>query len=247
MLADDRVWPIAHKGGAGVWPENTMAAFAGAVALGCEHLELDLRATADGKLVVFHDPDLSPVTSSSGRVGELSAAEVLAAKVAGVEPVCLLDEVLASWPDVRLWLDPKADAAARPLIGALGRRGLLDRVCVGAFSDRRLGWFRDEFGDAVCLSMGPLEIARLRLEASLPWRRTGQFRSQVASLPPRHSGVPLLTRRLIDYAHSLGVATVAWTIDEPAEMRELCERGVDGIITDRPHVLLDVLGDHAAS
>lgn len=229
-----------------MWPENTMAAFAGAIELGYEHLELDLRATADGKLVVFHDPDLAPVTSSSGRIAELDASDVLQAKVWGVEPVCLLDEVLASWPDAKLWLDPKADAAARPLIATLRRRGLLDQVCVGAFSDRRLSWFRDEFDEEVCLSMGPLEIARLRLEASVSWRRTGRFRSQVASLPPRHSGIPLLTRSVIDYAHSLDIATVAWTIDEPAVMHELCETGIDGIITDRPHVLLDVLRDYAA-
>lgn len=229
-----------------MWPENTMAAFEGAVALGYDHLELDLRATADGKLVVFHDPDLAPVTSSHGRVAELDAADVLRAKVAGVEPVCLLDEVLASWPDATFWLDPKVDAAARPLIQTLGRRGLLEQVCVGAFSDRRLSWFRAEFGDAVCLSMGPLEIARLRLEASVSWRRTGRFHSQVASIPPRQSGIPLATRRLIDYAHSVGVATVAWTIDEPDAMGELCERGIDGIITDRPHVLLDVLRGYEA-
>ncbi|HCB34595.1 MAG TPA: glycerophosphodiester phosphodiesterase [Acidimicrobiaceae bacterium] len=235
--------PIAHRGGDAVWPQNTMTAFAGAVGLGCQYLETDVRATADDKLVVFHDPTLDPVSDSAGAVDELTWDEVSRARVAGTEPIPLLDDVLDAWPDVRVCIDPKADSAVVPLIKALRRPGVLERVCVGSFSDERLARLDAEFGPAVCLGMGPREIVRFRL-GSLLRRRPGntpRYRANTLQIPVRQYMVPLATAGVVRYAHAHGIDVHVWTIDDPTEMSRLLDKGVDGIITAEPKVLLDVL------
>ena len=244
--------PIAHRGGSAVWPQNTMAAFEGAVGLGYRYLETDVQATSDGVLAVFHDDLLAPVADRDGRISEMTWAEVSQARVGG-EPIPRLEELLDAFDDARISIDPKTDVAVEPLIAALRQADVLNRVCIGSFSDARLARIDEAFGDAVCLSLGPREIARLRMMslAALPartgtgnGRRSGRsrpFRGRVASIPLRQGPVPLATRRLVDLAHRLGVTVYVWTIDDPAEMGRLLDLGVDGIMTDEPVLLLDVM------
>ena len=248
--------PIAHRGGSAVWPQNTMAAFEGAVGLGYRHLETDVQATSDGVLAVFHDDMLSPTSDLDGRISEMTWSEVSRARVDG-EPIPRLEELLDAFDDVRISIDPKTDAAVEPLIEALRRPGVLERVCIGSFSDERLERVDAAFGDAACLSFSPREIARLRMMSmtGLPVRplrsaRPGSpsrtrperpFRGRIASIPLRQGPIPLATRRLVDYAHRAGMAVHVWTIDDPAEMDRLLDINVDGIMTDEPRVLLDVL------
>ncbi len=248
--------PIAHRGGSAAWPQNTMAAFEGAVSLGYRHLETDVQATSDGVLAVFHDDELAPTSDRHGRISEMTWSEVSRARVGG-EPIPRLEELLDAFDDVRISIDPKTDAAVEPLIEALRRPGVLERVCVGSFSDERLERIDEAHGDAVCLSFSPREIARLRMlsVAGLPARprrsarltpaartaRDRPFRGRIASIPLRRGPVPLATRRLVDYAHRAGLAVHVWTIDDPAEMDRLLDINVDGIMTDEPKILLDVL------
>ena len=233
-----------------------MAAFEGAVGLGYRHLETDVQATSDGVLAVFHDDMLSPTSDLYGRISEMTWSEVSRSRVDG-EPIPRLEELLDAFDDVRISIDPKTDAAVEPLIDALGRPGVLERVCIGSFSDERLERVDEAHGDAVCLSFSPREIARLQVlsMAGRPARpdrsaRSGSpsrrrrirpFRGRIASIPLRRGPIPLATRRLVDYAHRNGVAVHVWTIDDPAEMDRLLDINVDGIMTDEPKVLLDVL------
>ena len=244
-----------------MWPQNTMAAFEGAVGLGYRHLETDVQATSDGVLAVFHDDMLAPTSDRDGRISEMAWSEVSRARVAG-EPIPRLEELLDTFDDVRISIDPKSDAAVEPLIEALRRPGVLERVCIGSFSDERLERMDQAFGDAVCLSFSPQEIARLRMLsiAGLPVRkrrpaRPGSagrtppnrpFRGRIASIPLRRGPIPLATRRLVNYAHRAGLAVHVWTIDDPAEMDRLLDIDVDGIMTDEPTVLLDVMAKRGA-
>ncbi len=254
--------PIAHRGGSNVWPQNTMTAFEGAVGLGYRHLETDVQATSDGVLAVFHDDDLAPLSDRQGRISEMTWAEVSRARVGG-EPIPRLEELLDAFDDVRISIDPKTDAATEPLIAALRQPGVLERVCVGSFCDARLARIDDVFGDAVCLSFGPREIARLRILSAAGvhprhrrpaqtgrMRRNGSaarrdrpFRGRIASIPLRQGSIPLATRRLIEHAHRAGVAVYVWTINEPSEMEHLLDLGIDGIMTDEPKILLEVMTD----
>ncbi len=248
--------PIAHRGGSAVWPQNTMAAFEGAIGLGYRFLETDVQATSDGVLAVFHDDALAPVSDREGRISEMTWSEVSVARVRG-EPIPRLEELLDAFDDVRISIDPKTDATVEPLIEALKRPGVLDRTCVGSFSDARLERIDEAFGEAVCLSFSPREIARLRLLSAAglrplpsrqprsgtkrPQRRDRPFRGRIASIPLRQGLIPLATRRFVQHAQRAGVAVYVWTVDDPVEMGRLLDIGVDGIMTDEPEVLLEVM------
>ncbi|MDQ6928536.1 MAG: glycerophosphodiester phosphodiesterase [Actinomycetota bacterium] len=230
--------PLAHRGGAGDYPENTMTAFAAAVEMGYRYVETDVHATADGTLVAFHDEDLDRVTDRTGKIRELSWDEVRAARVSG-EPIPLLEELLGTWPDLRVNIDMKHDTAIEPLVEVLRKTNANDRVCVGAFSDTRLARFRNLSSDRVCTSMGPLAIARLRAASwGAPVGHVGGACSQV---PVRRGPFPVADRRYLDTAHARGIRVHIWTIDDAPEMDRLLDLGVDGIMTDRPAVLKEVL------
>ena len=242
-------WPgplaFAHRGGASEAPENTMPAFEQAVRLGYRYLETDAHLTADGVLVAFHDDRLDRVTDGTGVIAQLPWSTVQRAKVDGREPIPLLEDLLAAWPEIRINIDPKHDAVAEPLAAAILRTGSVDRVCIGAFSDRRIAKVKVLTGPGLCTSMGPMEVARL-VSASRGGPGLGGVRSPCAQVPPRQGRVPLVTRRFVDTAHRLGVQVHVWTIDDRAEMARLLDLGVDGIMTDRPQVLKELLVERGA-
>ena len=230
---------FAHRGGDREQPENTMAAFAHAVGLGFRYVETDVRATLDGVAVTFHDETLERVTDGRGRVGERTWDEVRRARVDGREPVARLDDLLGAWPDLRVNLDPKNDAAVGPLAEAIRRTGAIDRVCVGSFSDRRLWRLRRHLGPRLCTSLGPLGVVRLRLASlGLP---SGGFAAGAAQVKTHHLGVRVVDRPLLAAARRHGLHVHVWTVDEPADMERLLDLGVDGLMSSRPSVLKEVL------
>ncbi len=233
---------FAHRGGAEELPENTLRAFRHAVELGYTHVETDVHATADGVAVAFHDDALDRVTDSRGVVGELAWSEVRRARVAGTDPILRLDELLEELPDTRINIDPKSDAAVGPLVDVLRRAGAVDRVCVCSFSDRRTQRVRDRIGDSLCVGAGPRGIARL-LAASARLPTPGSLDYHAAQVPVRSKGLTIVRPATVAAAHRHGIAVHVWTIDEPAEMHRLLDMGVDGVMTDRPAVLRQVMID----
>jgi glycerophosphoryl diester phosphodiesterase len=237
-------WPgplaFAHRGGASEAPENTMPAFAHAVGLGYRYLETDVHVTADGALVAFHDDRLDRVTDGTGRIADLPWSTVQRALVDGREPIPLLEDLLGAWPDVRVNIDPKHDSAVEPLAEVLLRTNAVDRACVGAFSDRRIGRVRSLVGPRLCVSMGPRQVAQLTA-ASRGLPGGGRLTAPCAQVPPKQGRLALVTKRFVDAAHARGIQVHVWTIDDPAEMARLLDLGVDGVMTDRPQVLKDLL------
>ena len=230
--------PFAHRGGAD-FPENTVAAFAHALSLGYRYLETDVRVTADGVVVAFHDAVLDRLTDRCGRIAELSWAEVKRARVAGRYEVPLLEDVLGTWPEVRVNIDPKHDASVAPLVEVLRRTAAYDRVCVGAFSDRRVALFRRLTGNQVCTAMGPRDVARLRLGT---WSRlTGPFSAACVQVPVRYARVLVVDPGFLAAAHRRGLPVYVCTVNDPAEMESLLDMGVDGIMTDGPAALKEGL------
>ncbi len=153
---------FAHRGGAAHAPENSWRAFEHAVGLGYRYLETDLQATADGVLVTFHDKTLTRVCGQDGQVRRLSHAELSAARIDGTEPIPLLEDLLAAWPDVRFNLDVKDGPAIAPLPEVLRRTNAWDRVCLVSFSASRLRATRRALGRPVCMAASPLGTAMVR-------------------------------------------------------------------------------------
>jgi len=231
---------IAHRG-ANTVAENTMAAFASAVGLGYRYLETDARATADGVLLAFHDATLDRVTDRSGRISALPYAEVAKARIAGTEPIPLLAEVLDTWPDARFTLDVKEASVVRPMIDLLRRDGILERVCVGSFSDARLAAVRSALGPRLCTSLGPREVIRLRL-ASYRRGPAPLFPGVgCVQVPVRLGLVRVTDARMVRAAHRQGMQVHVWTVNDEIEMNRLLDLGVDGIMTDRGDLLRTVL------
>jgi glycerophosphoryl diester phosphodiesterase len=236
----DHPGPIAfaHRGGACDWPENTMRAFANAVSLGYRYVETDVHVTADGAVVAFHDDSLERVTDRQGRIADLEWETVRAARVDG-EPIPLLEDLLGTWPELRVNIDVKHDAAVRPLLTVIDRMEAHDRVCVASFSDRRLVGVRRLCGGRICTAAGPRTVARLRIAGYGP--PSGPIAAACVQVPLTYGRVPLVDTRFVAAAHARDLPVHVWTIDEAPEMERLLDLGVDGIMTDRPEVLKEVL------
>jgi glycerophosphoryl diester phosphodiesterase len=160
------------------------------------------------------------------------------ARVDGREPVPLLEDLLGTWPHLRVNIDPKHDTAVDALVDTIRRTGSVRRVCIGAFSDRRLERVRAALGPELCTSLGPKGTARLKAASfGAPLR----VPAPCAQVPVRAKGVTVTDERFVRTAHRLGLQVHVWTIDDPDEMHRLLDLGVDGIMTDRPLVLRQVL------
>ena len=241
------MWNIAHRGASGHAPENTLAAFRLAVEMGAKFIETDLQATRDAWIVAMHDPTVNRTTNGRGRVSQLTLAE-LRALDAGTwfdggsgrsyagERVPALDEILAfaNENDVSLYLELKTSESwtmERSLAGALAASGEISRATVISFDP------------AVLLSLRriePLTMTGLLVE------RAGLDSIQTAV----SSGARLLLARTNRIKPELALAVrradlklVAWTINEPEEMRALLADGVDGIISDFPDRLSAILAE----
>jgi glycerophosphoryl diester phosphodiesterase len=234
--------PFAHRGGAAVGDENSLAAFARAIAAGYRYLETDVHATTDGVPVAFHDDNLQRMFGRKERIEDLSWIDVRSLRVNGEAAVPALTDLLEEFPDCRLNVDLKADSAVDPTIEALWKLNARDRVLLASFSDRRIRWARRVCGPRQATSLGQREVAGLRL-ASLHGRGMAGFVPGVAAaqVPVRYAGIRVVDARFVQHAHRLGMQVHVWTVDDPAEMHELLDLDVDGIMTDRIEVLRDVL------
>lgn len=233
---------ISHRGFAVDGDENSLAAFQRAVDLGYRYLETDVHATRDGVVVAFHDATLDRVTDQRGRVRDLDFRALSGARIAGRELIPTLEEMLASWPEVRFNIDVKAAQAVRPLVEVLRRARCFHRVCVASFSERRLTAVRRLAGPELATSLGPRGTAALRAVASGRLPRWALPRAGVcAQVPERAGPVRVVDERMVRTAHAAGLQLHAWTVNDPGDMHRLLHLGVDGIVTDRADLLRDVL------
>jgi len=243
-LEGDGPRAFAHRGwhtGEYAGLENTALAFSKAFDEGYRYLETDVHVTADGKLVAFHDHVLDRVTDLRGRISHLTWDQVRKARIAGREPIPLLEDLLGDFPEAKFNIDPKTDRAIGPLIDVLRATRATERVCLGSFSDRRLVALRSALGPLLATSMGPREVTGLVARGRrLPlWRYRGG--AVAAQVPLKQGRLPVVSPEFIAVAHRLGIEIHVWTVDDPAVMHRLLDAGVDGILTDRPDLLREVL------
>jgi glycerophosphoryl diester phosphodiesterase len=236
---------MAHRGGAltaeNAGIENSMVAFAAAVALGYRYVETDVHATSDGVVIAFHDQTLDRVTDLTGSVADIPYERVRRALIGGREAVPLLSDILTSWPELKVNIDCKSRAAIEPLAKVIAAHRAWDRVCVASFSPWRLSRLRAGLGPRVATSYTPLGIAALRLLPTyrLRWMATGH--PGVAAQVPSSSGrLRIVTTAFVERAHALRKHVHVWTVDDPDEMTSLLDLGVDGLITDRTDLLREV-------
>jgi glycerophosphoryl diester phosphodiesterase len=235
---------MAHQGGTDVAPGNTIAAFDHAVSLGFRYIETDVHCTSDGVLVVFHDDDLGPATGVAGPVESRTWDELAQLRIDGRHPIPRFDTLIDRYPETRFNIEPKGDSAVEALVEAIRSRGLLSRVCVGSFSDRRVRRVKAALGPSLCTSPGPWGLARV-LATALIWPGAGSSHAAV-QIPPRYGFLPLANRFWIRRLHRMDLQVHVWTINTEAEMRALLDDGVDAVMSDTTGLLRDVLRSRGA-
>lgn len=246
---------FAHRGGAALFPENTMDAFRGCLAMGSLALELDVHLTRDGHLVAFHDAHVERTTDGRGPIASMSLAECQRldagywfTKDGSTYPfrgrgvtIPTLEAVAQAFPGVGLNVELKVPNAASTMLSVISRHRLQKRIIVAAHAHRVMADFRKRAGRDVATSASRHEVLSFRLRSA--WGGPlGVPHYRALQVPPRVSQLRLITKRTIRHAHEHGVKVHAWTINTPESMRDLVALGVDGIMTDRPDVLLRVLG-----
>ncbi len=253
---------IAHQGGEGLRPGNTLAAFLHAWELGAPMSEMDLHTSSDDVLVLIHDDTVDATTEGTGLVREMTAAELRTLDAGyrwnpdghrafpyrgtGVR-IATVDEVLDALPDSYFNLELKqlepsvAPAACR----VVRERGLQDRTLVASFSTRAMREFRRACPE-VATSASAWEARAFLLLHHLRLTRAWTPPFEAIQLPPSSRGLRLLTPRLLRSADERNLEVHAWTINETKEIRALLELGVDGIVTDFPDRMLEVMAERAS-
>ncbi|RZT86423.1 glycerophosphoryl diester phosphodiesterase [Pseudonocardia sediminis] len=234
--------------------ENTLAAFVRAADEGFGYVELDVHASSDGIPVIHHDAHLDRTTDATGRIADRHAAELDEVTVGGREKLPRLETVLRAIPRTRVTIELKADAVVAPTLAVLERLDAWDRVCLGSFEESRLVRARASAGRRLCTSLGQRGVLGLRGRAWLvalpgPLQAAGllggavlpRVHGQVAQVPARFGPLTVVDEQFVRTAHAAGTEVHVWTVDEPGTMHTLLDLGVDGILSDRPDVLRDVL------
>lgn len=250
---------IAHRGGAGLWPENTMYAFRRAAAMGVDILETDMHSAADGALVLIHDPTVDRTTNGSGRVNQLTLKQ-LKALDAGYHwsedggrsfpfrgqgiTVPTLEEVLSAFSDRRINIDIKQTrpSVAERFCRAIRDFAMAERVMVASRSSSTLEEFR-RVCPPVATSASKGEVRRFYALALLsPWTALAPAGCYALQVPVTRNGLRVITKRFLASARRRNLHVHVWTVNEAAEMERLLRLGVDGIVTDYPNRLLALLG-----
>ena len=253
----DRPLLMAHRGGAGLWPENTMYAFERAIDLGVDVLETEIRSTSDRVLVLIHDNTLDRTTNGTGPIGGISLRELKALDAGfnwstdggrtspfrgrGIK-VPTLEELFIAFPNVRVNIDVKQiePSLIAPLCKTIRSFGMADQVMVASFEFKVLEVFRRVCPE-VATSLSRREVEMFYLMNLVFLGKAFRTAAYALQVPEYYGRLRVLTKRLVETAHSLNLKVHAWTINETSDMRRLLDLGVDGIITDYPDRLLPLL------
>jgi glycerophosphoryl diester phosphodiesterase len=239
---------LAHRGLAIDAPENTLLAFAKALAVGVTHLETDVHASADGVAMISHDPDLRRLVGRHASVGHLTAAELRRIDLGGGQSYCSLAEALDGFPDARFNIDIKIGAAVWPAVEAIRSAGATSRVLIGSFSpERRIAAVRMLPGVATSISArGAVAAVAAARNGTLGTVRRILRDVQAVQLPETVLRMRAFTPRTIAAFHAADVEVHAWTINEPAAMDRLLALGVDGLVSDRADLAIEAVARFTA-
>ena len=249
---------IAHQGGDGVWPGNTLYAFQNAVELGVDIIETDIRQTKDGVLVVSHDETVDNKSNGTGRVVDLTLAELKTLDAAynwsppdssdfpyrgqGIT-YPTLEEVFLAFPDMRYNIDMKQSEP--PIYNALcdliRKHNMQDKVVAASFSHATITAFR-KICPEVTTSGDETETRNFVFMNLAYLGRLYSPNFNAFQVPTKSSGITIMTPHFVRAAHERNLRVDVWTIDDPIEMERLINMGADGIITDRPDLLMELLG-----
>lgn len=251
---------LAHRGDSHHYPENTLPAFEAAEKMGVDLIETDVHITADGEVIVWHDVTLERMSGLKGLIPSLKLDEVMKADAGflfssdggssfpfrgkGVQ-VVLFEQLLKQLPTTRFNVDlkDKSEKLVNRYCEILNIQNASDRVCTASFHDSNLKLFRRLMPDSPCSFTQAEVVQTILLSKSglIAFKR--HFRGDVFQGPDREKGIQVATPRLIKALKKRGIPVHIWTINDAESMHRLLDMGVDGIFTDNPSILQQVLKD----
>ena len=252
---------IAHQGGDGIWPGDTMYAFEKAVEIGADVLEMDAHITKDGHIVLMHDETVDDTTDGTGLIEEMALDDLKQLDAAyewsndggqtfpyrgqGIQ-VPTLDELFQKFPQMRYVIEIKLtkNPIDQPLCDLIRQHGMQDKVVVASFHDEAMQNFRATCPE-VATSASRGEVTKFVILGKV--FLSGLVRPAYQSIQPPYDpqesyNIPIMTKRFVREAHAKNVRVEPWTVNDPDLMKQYIEWGVDGIITDRPDLLVEILG-----
>jgi glycerophosphoryl diester phosphodiesterase len=252
---------IAHQGGDGVWPGDTMYAFEKAVEIGADVLEMDAHITKDGHIILMHDETVDDTTDGTGLIEEMTLAELKQLDAAydwsndggqtfpyrgqGIQVTTLAD-VFEKFPQMRYAIEIKKSGIPleQPLCDLIRRYDMQDKVLIASFHDAVMQNFRVTCPEvATSASRGEVTKFVILGKVFLSGLVAPAYQSIQPPYDPEESyNIPIMTKRFIREAHARNIRVEPWTVDDPALMEQYIEWGVDGIITDRPDLMVEILG-----
>ena len=251
---------IAHQGGNGLWPGDTMYAFEKAVELGVDVLEMDAHITKDGQIVLMHDEAVDRTTNGTGLIEDMTLDELKQLDAAyrwsgdggktfpyrgqGIQ-VPTLDELFETFPEMRYVIEIKLtqNPIDQPLCDLIRKHALQDQVLIGSFHDEAMRNFRAVCPEvATSASRGEVTTFVLLEKVFIGGLVAPDYQSIQPPFNPRESlGIMIMTERFVEEAHGKNIRVEPWTVNDPRLMRQYIGWNVDGIITDRPDLLIEVL------
>ncbi|MFS0779361.1 glycerophosphodiester phosphodiesterase [Neobacillus sp. 3P2-tot-E-2] len=253
---------IAHQGGELLAPSNTMASFENAANMGVDVLETDIHITKDGHLVTIHDPSVDRTTNGKGNVADLTLAELQSFDAGyhfkdlegdysfrgkGVY-IPTVDEMFQTFNDLKIEIEIKDDnpperieEIASKLWDLIEKYQMEDKIIIGSFDQKIIQIFEKYAKGRVAISAGKQEVKSFVVFHKFFLRNLYVPTADAFQIPVEDSGFDLTDQRLIDGAHRLGLEIHYWTIDDPKTMEKLIDAGADGILTNRPDLLLNLL------
>jgi glycerophosphoryl diester phosphodiesterase len=234
---------LAHRGLAIEAPENTLLAFAKAIAAGVTHIETDVHVSADGVAMISHDPDLKRLVGRRATVGHLTSTELRRVDLGFGQGYCSLAEALDGFPDTRFNIDIKDGGSVWPTVEAIRSAGATGRVLIGSFSpERRTAAVRMLPGVATSVSArGAVAAVAAARSGALGTVRRILRDVQAVQLPEIVLRMRAFTPRTITAFHAAGVEVHAWTINESADMDRLLALGLDGLVSDRSDLAIEAV------
>lgn len=258
-LRGEPVRILAHRGLALDTDENSLSAFRAAADLGIQWIETDVNTTSDGVVMAIHDPDLERVAGIGDYVTAMDSEDLAKIRLRAGEHIPTMASALERFPELRFNVDIKDEASVLALPQVVSRTAAWDRVLIASFSESRRRRALRHVPDGVPSSAGYTGIAVFRLVSALmplkvcakfwPWVRRAispwVARFEVVQIPVSQKigpfRIPVAEPRFVEAAHACGLRVDVWTIDDPEEMKRLVTLGVDGIVTNRADVAMDVV------
>ena len=230
---------MAHRGGSLEAPENTIESFKYAIEIGSDIIETDIQLSSDGVPYIFHDDDLKRIPGIEKNFNDLLASEIDELNIFGDFKIPTLEETLKQFPDTKFQIDFKTDEVVDPAIEIINKLpNVKKNLCVASFSSQRLQKIKSKLSD-VTYSMGPHEVLKLLLKSFGIYR--GEVGGDCLQIPIYRYGIKIVTKRFVDFCKRENIKISVWTINSTEEMDYLIDLDVDGIITDKPKALINLL------